>query len=113
MVVTRLWHGAALYRAAKTAGFLYQAHLRALVTERLGLVWGPVVNGMAELDAVPELVLSEFSKRRREMLEAAEQGGIGLGSKSAGESAAIATRESKAIRDRDTHVAGGGEGARG
>ena len=29
-------HGAPLYRAAKTAGFLYQAHLRALVSERLG-----------------------------------------------------------------------------
>ena len=25
-------HGAPLYRAAKTAGYLYQAHLRALVT---------------------------------------------------------------------------------
>jgi conjugative relaxase-like TrwC/TraI family protein len=33
-------HGAELYRAAKTAGYLYQAHLRALVTERLGLEWG-------------------------------------------------------------------------
>jgi conjugative relaxase-like TrwC/TraI family protein len=29
-----------LYREAKTAGFLYQAHLRALVSERLGLEWG-------------------------------------------------------------------------
>ena len=35
-------HGAALYRAAKTAGYLYQSHLRVLVRGRLGLVWGPV-----------------------------------------------------------------------
>ena len=33
---TALW-GAPLYRAAKTAGCLYQAHLRALVSERLGV----------------------------------------------------------------------------
>ena len=35
-------HGAPLYRAAKTAGYLYQSHLRALISERLGLRWGPV-----------------------------------------------------------------------
>jgi conjugative relaxase-like TrwC/TraI family protein len=56
-------HGAPLYRAAKTAGFLYQAHLRALVRERLGLQWGPVVNGAAELEPVDRDVLRVFSRR--------------------------------------------------
>ncbi|HWY89567.1 MAG TPA: MobF family relaxase, partial [Solirubrobacteraceae bacterium] len=88
-------HGAELYRAAKTAGYLYQAHLRALVTERLGLEWGEVRNGAAELAEIERPVIEHFSQRRHEMLREAEQGGIGLGSKSAAEHAALATRESK------------------
>jgi conjugative relaxase-like TrwC/TraI family protein len=32
-------HSSRFYREAKTAGYLYQAHLRALVSERLGLEW--------------------------------------------------------------------------
>ena len=88
-------HGAELYRAAKTAGYLYQAHLRALVTERLGLEWGEVRNGAAELAEIERPVVEHFSQRRHEMLREAEQGGIGLGSKSAAEHAALATRERK------------------
>jgi conjugative relaxase-like TrwC/TraI family protein len=88
-------HGSPLYRAAKTAGFLYQAHLRALVTERLGLEWGGVHKGAAELTGVQRPMLEEFSKRRREMRREALAGGIGLGSKAAAESAALATRERK------------------
>jgi conjugative relaxase-like TrwC/TraI family protein len=88
-------HGTALYRVAKTAGFLYQAHLRALVVERLGLEWGGVRKGAAELAAVGQPVVEHFSKRRAEMLREAAEGGIGLGSKAAAEQAAIATRERK------------------
>ncbi len=88
-------HGTELYRAAKTAGCLYQAHLRALVTERTGLEWGPVGNGAAELAAIDRPVVEHFSQRRHEMIREAEQGGIGLGSKSAAEHAALATRERK------------------
>ena len=88
-------HGSEFYRAAKTAGYLYQAHLRALVTERLGLEWGKVHNGAAELAEIERPVVEHFSQRRHEMLREAEQGGIGLGSKSAAEHAALATRERK------------------
>jgi conjugative relaxase-like TrwC/TraI family protein len=88
-------HGAELYRAAKTAGYLYQAHLRALVTERTSLEWGPVNNGAAELADIDRPVVEHFSQRRHEMIREAEQGGIGLGSKSAAEHAALATRERK------------------
>jgi conjugative relaxase-like TrwC/TraI family protein len=88
-------YGARLYKAAKTAGFLYQALLRALVSERLGLEWGQVHKGAAELAGVGRPVLEEFSKRRREMLRAAEERGIGLDSKAAAESAALGTRERK------------------
>ena len=41
--------GRRIYEHAKTAGYLYQAHLRAEVRERLGLQWGPVSKGAAEL----------------------------------------------------------------
>jgi conjugative relaxase-like TrwC/TraI family protein len=96
-------HGAPLYRAAKTAGYLYQAHLRATVSEQLGLEWGGVRKGAAELAGVPAEVLAEFSKRRQEMLRAAEVGGISLDTKAGGEAAALATRARKEY-GIDTHT---------
>lgn len=88
-------HHPSLFRAAQTAGYLYQAHLRALVAERLGLEWGQVRKGAAELDEIDPVVLDEFSQRRHEMRRAAEEGGIGLGSKAASQAAALATRSRK------------------
>jgi conjugative relaxase-like TrwC/TraI family protein len=96
-------HGAPLYRAAKTAGYLYQSHLRALISERLGLRWGPVHKGAAELADVPQAVLEEFSKRRLQMLREAQAGGIGLDTKAAAETAAIASRDRKRF-GLDTHT---------
>jgi len=72
-------HGTALYRAAKTAGYLYQAHLRATITDQLGLEWGEVRKGAAEL------------------------GGISLDTKAGGEAAALATRDRKEY-GIDTHT---------
>jgi len=96
-------HGAPLYRAAKTAGYLYQSHLRVTISERLGLEWGEVRKGAAELAGVPAEILVEFSKRRQEMLRAAELGGISLDTKAGGEAAALATRERKEY-GIDTHT---------
>ena len=96
-------HGAPLYRAAKTAGYLYQAQLRATISDELGLEWGEVRNGAAELAGVRGEILREFSKRRREMLRAAELGGISLDTKAGGEAAALATRERKEY-GIDTHT---------
>jgi hypothetical protein len=60
----------AIYQHAKAAGFLYQAHLRAAVRERLPWVrWGPVHNGMAEIEQLAPAVLREFSTRRRQIEE--------------------------------------------
>jgi conjugative relaxase-like TrwC/TraI family protein len=59
-----------IYQHAKAAGFLYQAHLRAAVRERLPWVrWGPVRNGMAEIEQIAPGVLREFSTRRRQIEE--------------------------------------------
>jgi conjugative relaxase-like TrwC/TraI family protein len=59
-----------IYQDAKAAGFLYQAHVRAAVRERLPWVrWGPVRKGMAEIEQVAPAVLCEFSTRRRQIEE--------------------------------------------
>jgi conjugative relaxase-like TrwC/TraI family protein len=59
-----------IYQHAKAAGFVYQAHLRAAVRERLPRVrWGPVRNGMAEIEQLDPGVLREFSTRRRQIEE--------------------------------------------
>jgi conjugative relaxase-like TrwC/TraI family protein len=65
--------GRPIYQHARTAGFLYQAHLRAEVRDRLGWEWGPVTNGTAELMHVPAGILTEFSRRRHDITSAAEQ----------------------------------------
>jgi conjugative relaxase-like TrwC/TraI family protein len=87
--------GTPIYQAAKTGGYLYQAHLRAEISERLGLEWGPVRKGAAELKDVPQMALEEFSRRRHEMQRAAAEGGFSLGSKRSAEAAAVDTRERK------------------
>jgi hypothetical protein len=62
--------GTPIYQHAKAAGFLYQAHLRAAVRERLRCVrWGPVRNGMTEIEQIAPEVLREFSTRRRQIEE--------------------------------------------
>jgi conjugative relaxase-like TrwC/TraI family protein len=87
--------GAPLYQAAKTGGYLYQAHLRAEISQRLGLEWGPVHKGAAELKEIPASVLAEFSRRRHEMERSAAEGGFSLRSKRSAEAAAVDTRDRK------------------
>lgn len=65
-----------------------QSHLRATVSDQLGLEWGEVRKGAAELAGVRAEILVEFSKRRQEMLRAAELGGISLDTKAGGEARA-------------------------
>ncbi len=88
-------HGYPIFQHAKAAGSLYQAHLRAGVRARVPWTeWGPVRNGMAELDGVPRGVLAHFSRRRAEILEwlEAEQ----RSGRQSAEKAALATRLPKA-----------------
>src|SRR3954453_7704771 len=88
-------HGYLLYRHAKAAGTLYQAHLRAAVRERLPWVeWGPVHKGAAEIKGIPQRVLREFSKRRAEIEQWLKAEGR-EGRRSA-EKAALASRRAKA-----------------
>jgi len=59
--------GRRIYAHAKTASYLYEARLRAELTERLGVEWTPVRNGLAEIVGVPRPVLRAFSQRRAEI----------------------------------------------
>jgi conjugative relaxase-like TrwC/TraI family protein len=83
-----------LYADARTAGFLYQAHLRHELTRRLGVEWTPVRSGVAEIEGVAPDVIREFSQRRQEirelMAERGERGGA------AAQVAALQTRREKA-----------------
>ncbi len=67
---TRLYHPA-IYEHAKTAGYIYEAHLRHELTRRLGVEWQPVRNGIAEIKGFADEWLKTFSTRRAEILEAA------------------------------------------
>jgi conjugative relaxase-like TrwC/TraI family protein len=85
-----------VYRHAKTAGYLYQAALRAQVVERLGLRCERPVNGLADLELVPREVIEHFSQRRAEILE--HMARRGEHSARAAQFATLETRRAK-VRD--------------
>jgi conjugative relaxase-like TrwC/TraI family protein len=82
-----------LYLHAKTAGYLYEAQLRAELTRRLGVAWTPVVNGIADVDGIPPAVLERFSTRRHEI--EAEMAERGVSSARAAQFAVLETRQAK------------------
>jgi len=60
------------YMHAKAGGTIYETVLRDELTRRLGVRWGPVVNGIADISGFSPKLLEHFSTRRAEILEAAE-----------------------------------------
>jgi len=85
--------GRRVYAHARTAGFLYQASLRARLTEGLGVQWTHVTKGVAEIDGVSERVRRAFSTRRAEIQEAMTR--AGSSGRDAAQVAALATRRAK------------------
>ncbi len=90
---SRLYHPA-IYEHAKTASYIYEAHLRHELTVRLGVEWEPVVKGIADIRGFSKEELRAFSTRRAEILAAVGEGA----SARAMEVAALETRKAK---DRD------------
>jgi conjugative relaxase-like TrwC/TraI family protein len=82
-----------IYRQLRTAGYLYQAHLRYELTRSLGVAWRPAVRGSADLVGIPNRVLEAFSQRRAEITEAMAQ--HGTTSRHGAQIAALATRQPK------------------
>src|SRR5579875_1417128 len=80
----------ALYRHACTAGYLYQARLRHELCRRLEVRWGPVVNGVANLEGVEREVLVAFSRRRAQVED--RLAAWGVSSPQAAQMAALSTR---------------------
>jgi conjugative relaxase-like TrwC/TraI family protein len=85
--------GRQLYVHAKTAGYLHQAQLRAELTERLGVRFGPVTNGYADLHGVPREVIEAFSRRRAQILTSLAE--LGHRSARAAQIATLVTRAAK------------------
>jgi len=85
--------GRALYAHQRTAGFIYQAALRHLLTQNLGVEWEPVHNGVAEISGIDDEVLKHFSRRSQEIRERLAQ--VGGRSAHAAEIAALETRKVK------------------
>jgi len=56
-----------LYSWLSPVGHLYEAQLRWELTRRLGVEWGPVRKGIADVAGIPQPVLREFSTRRKEI----------------------------------------------
>ena len=85
--------GRLLYWHQRTAGFLYQAHLRAELTQRLGVQWHTPARGMAEIEGFPTRVLRAFSARRVEIEERMTE--LGVRSARGAEVATLSTRDAK------------------
>jgi conjugative relaxase-like TrwC/TraI family protein len=64
-----------VFSAAKTAGTIAEAAMRHELTRSLGVQWGPVVNGTAELTGIPVAVREHFSARHSEIAELASARG--------------------------------------
>jgi conjugative relaxase-like TrwC/TraI family protein len=85
--------GRPLYSWLSPVGHLYEAHLRWELTQRLGVEWGPVRNGIADIAGIPRPVLRAFSTRRREIEAHLEE--HGQHSARAAQYATYATRQAK------------------
>jgi conjugative relaxase-like TrwC/TraI family protein len=87
-----------LYQHQKAAGYLFQAELRRRLTERLGVEWGEVRKGAAEVVGVPRELALALSKRRRQITEELKRLGRS-GSAREAELVALSTRQAKAEFD--------------
>jgi hypothetical protein len=59
--------GRLLYRHQLAAGYLHEAVLRRELTERLGVRWQPVRNGMADIAGFTRHQIEAFSRRRHQL----------------------------------------------
>jgi len=82
-----------LFLYAKAAGHIYQAVMRAEITRELGLEWGEVENGHADLLGFDRDLIEHFSRRRQEIVEYMTERGVR--SAAAAEIAAYRTRAAK------------------
>ncbi|MBS1846220.1 MAG: relaxase domain-containing protein [Actinobacteria bacterium] len=90
---SRLYHPA-IYEHARTASYLYAAHLRHELTQRLGVEWEPLWNGLADIRGFSAEELRAFSTRRAEILAA-------VGDDASSKAMRVAALETRQAKDRD------------
>ncbi|MBS1679263.1 MAG: relaxase domain-containing protein [Actinobacteria bacterium] len=90
---SRLYHPA-IYEHAKTASYLYEAHLRHELTLRLGVEWESVEKGIADIRGFTKDELRAFSTRRAEILAA-------VGPDASARAMQVAALETRKAKDRD------------
>lgn len=89
--------GRQLFPWAKPVGHLYEAKLRSELSHRLGLEWGPVRNGIADIAAVPRELVRAFSQRRVEIEAHLEERG-----QTSARAAQVATYATRRPKKKDT-----------
>jgi len=99
--VWRAIDGRLLYRHKLAAGYLHEAELRSRLTERLGVRWQPVRNGMADIDGFTREQIMAFSQRRQEIEAWRDSHGI-ADTPAGNEVATLATRSPKQDHPLDT-----------
>jgi len=85
--------GRGIYAHLGAAGALYHAQLRYELSERLGVDWGPLVRGRADIAGITPEARRGFSVRSAEI--AADLAASGLGGRRASDVAAAKTRQPK------------------
>jgi conjugative relaxase-like TrwC/TraI family protein len=103
VVVANLLHGTdgkwsavdsrAMHLQARTAGCIYQAALRGELTRTLGVGWGPVRRGVAEVTGIGKPLRKEFSTRRQAIEDELDR--TGTSGRKAAQRAAYVTRTAK------------------
>lgn len=107
--------GVNVYHEARAGGMIYQATLRAKLTDALGIEWGSTVNGCADIVGLddPEL-LEAFSTRTRELDQWRDTHGVAADGDDAEESAVdasaaglarIAQKKTRQTKDLQTSLA--------
>ncbi|MCH8972446.1 MAG: AAA family ATPase, partial [Acidobacteria bacterium] len=86
--------GRLLYRHQLAAGYLHEAVLRHELTERLGVRWQPVHNGMADIKGFTRSQIEVFSRRQHQAEEWREEQGLPA-TPAARQVAVLATRSPK------------------
>ena len=92
----RTLDGRGLLVHMKTAGYIYDAQLRHVLTARLGVEWEPVVNGLGDIAGIDPGLCRMFSKRRETIEDRMAE--WGLSSAKAAEISALDTRRAKPER---------------
>ena len=92
--------GRELYRHAKTAGYLYQAALRAELSRELGLRWQPGRARGGRCGGRAAAVVEHFSQRRAEILEQMAARGETLGARGADRDARDAAAQGHGVPAR-------------